>query len=56
MVGYSQGVGILRTGFVGMILWITSFIVAIGLYARNSDMIFYGSVAGGLLFILFSVN
>lgn len=54
MVGYSQGVGILRTGFVGMILWITSFIVAIGLYARNSDMIFYGSVAGGLLFILFS--
>ena len=54
MIGYSQGVGILRTGFVGMILWITSFIVAIGLYARNSNYVFYGSVIGGLLFVLFS--
>ena len=54
MIGYSQGVGIMRTGFVGMILWITSFIVAIGLYARNMNMVFYGAVSGGLLFVLFT--
>lgn len=54
MIGYNQGVGILRTGFVGMILWITSFIVAIGLYARNANMILYGAVSGGLLFVLFA--
>lgn len=54
MIGYSQGVGILRTGFVGMILWITSFIVAIGLYARNANLMLSGAVAGGLLFVLFT--
>ena len=54
MIGYKQGVGILRTGFVGMILWITSFIVAIGLYARNANMILYGATSGGLLFLLFT--
>ncbi|MFK7948365.1 MAG: ArnT family glycosyltransferase [Saprospiraceae bacterium] len=54
MIGYSQGVGIMRTGFVGMILWITSFIVAIGLYARNMNLFFYGAVSGSLLFVLFT--
>lgn len=54
MIGYKQGVGILRTGSVGMILWITSFIVAIGLYARNANMILYGATSGGLLFLLFT--
>lgn len=54
MIGYYQGVGIMRTGFVGMILWITSFIVAIGLYARNMNVVFYGAVSGGLLFVLFT--
>lgn len=53
MIGYSQGVGIMKTGFVGMVLWITSFIVAIGIYARNSVMAFYGIIAGGVLFVLF---
>lgn len=53
MIGYSQGVGIMKTGFVGMILWVTSFLVAIGLYSRNSLLMFYGIISGGLLFMLF---
>jgi 4-amino-4-deoxy-L-arabinose transferase-like glycosyltransferase len=53
MVGYSQGVGILRTSFVGILLWITGFAVAIGLYGRNSQITFYGAISGGLLFLLF---
>ena len=53
MVGYSQGVGILRTSFVGILLWITGFVVAIGLYGRNSQITFYGAISGGLLFLLF---
>ncbi len=53
MIGYSQGIGIMKTGFVGMILWVTGFITAIGLYARTSRTVFYSSMIGGLLFMLF---
>jgi len=53
MVGYSQGVGILRTSFVGILLWIAGVTVAIGLYGRNSQITFYGAISGGLLFMLF---
>jgi hypothetical protein len=53
IIGYSQGVGILRTSFVGILLWISGFAVAIGLYGRNSQIAFYGAISGGLLFMLF---
>ncbi|MFT6148316.1 MAG: 4-amino-4-deoxy-L-arabinose transferase-like glycosyltransferase [Saprospiraceae bacterium] len=53
MFGYSQGVGILKTSFVGMLLWMAGFGTAIGLYARNSQITFYSTISGGLLFMLF---
>jgi len=53
MVSYSQGVGILKSSFVGMILWITSFIVAIGMYSRNAKLIFMNATIGGLLTMFF---
>jgi len=53
MISYSQGVGILKASFVGMILWITSFIVAIGLYSRNAKLILMNATIGGILTMFF---
>jgi 4-amino-4-deoxy-L-arabinose transferase-like glycosyltransferase len=53
MISYSQGVGIMKASFVGMIFWITSFIVAIGLYSRNAKMILMNSTIGGVLTMFF---
>lgn len=53
MMSYAQGVGIMRASFVGMILWITSFAVAIGLYSRNAKLIFINATVGGILTMFF---
>jgi 4-amino-4-deoxy-L-arabinose transferase-like glycosyltransferase len=53
MISYGQGLGILRTSFVGMILWITSFAAAIGLYSRSSKLVLNNAVLGGVLFMFF---
>jgi 4-amino-4-deoxy-L-arabinose transferase-like glycosyltransferase len=54
MMSYSQGVGIMKASFVGMILWITSFAVAIGLYSRNTKLIFINATIGGVLTMFFA--
>lgn len=54
MISYSQGVGIMKASFVGMISWITSVIVAVGIYSRNAKMIFLNATIGGVLTMFFT--